>query len=94
MKHNAPGLMLITQLDVVGAVPVRRTPEPDMQSGGSACGEHGTTVKKAGMHGITQIRDSDMFTCAYLSCCTRRVSSRALARVNQIKRTDAMQDES
>ena len=66
MKRYAPGMMLITQLDVVGAVPVRRTPEPDMQSGGSACGEHGATVKKTGRHGITRMTDVDVFTCAHL----------------------------
>ena len=84
MKRYAPGLMLITQLDVVGAVPVRHIPEPDMQSGGSACGEHGAAVKKAERYGITRMRDGDVFKRAYLSCCTWCVSWCAFARVYQI----------
>ena len=90
---------LCPRVDVVhpvrcsGRSPVRRPPEPDMQSGGSACGEHGATVKKAGRHGITRMRDGNVFTRAYLSCSTRCVSWCAFARVYQIKRTSAVQDE-
>ena len=55
-ETQSPGLMLIAQFDVVGAVQ-SGPPEPNMRSGGSACGEHEATVKKAGRRGITQMKE-------------------------------------